>query len=99
MMWRQLVTVLGLGVVWITACKSKSESPTQRQDSQPVAVAVEVDGDVVVRISRDAKSPSGGGTDTWYNPSVQDYFYDTGAAWDPPLGAEPVSKNGVIDLP
>ncbi len=45
------------------------------------------------------QSPGGGGTDTWYNPSVHEFFYDTGDAWDPPLGSEPVSKNGVIDVP
>jgi len=45
------------------------------------------------------QSPDGGGTTSWWNQSVHEYFYDTGEAWAPPLGSEPVSKNGVIDLP
>lgn len=45
------------------------------------------------------QSPSGGGTTSWYNQSVHEYFWDTGAAWDPLQGDQPVSKNGVIDLP
>jgi murein DD-endopeptidase MepM/ murein hydrolase activator NlpD len=45
------------------------------------------------------KSPSGGGGQTWYNPSVSELFHDTGSPLDPPEGSMPVSKNGVIDLP
>jgi murein DD-endopeptidase MepM/ murein hydrolase activator NlpD len=45
------------------------------------------------------RSPDGGGTQSWYNPSVAEYFYDSGEPWDPPLGAEPVSRNGELDLP
>ncbi len=44
-------------------------------------------------------SPDGGGTTTWYNPSVHEYFYDTGDATDPAPGTTVVSKNGVIVLP
>jgi murein DD-endopeptidase MepM/ murein hydrolase activator NlpD len=40
------------------------------------------------------RSPSNGGTG-WYNPTIHDYFYDTGSAWDPPAGAWAVSKNAI----
>lgn len=45
------------------------------------------------------RSPTGGGGDTFYNPSIQEHFHDTGAAWDPPAGVDVTSKNGVLDLP
>lgn len=45
------------------------------------------------------QSPSGGGTSSWYNPSVHEYFWDTDVAYDPPLGAEPVSANGTSSQP
>jgi hypothetical protein len=44
-------------------------------------------------------SPDGGGTESWYNPSVDEVFYDTGEPWDPPLGAQPVSRNSELALP
>ena len=50
---------------------------------------------------RTIQSPAayGGGTTSWYNPSVQEYFYDTGDALDPAPGTTVVSKNGLLDLP
>ncbi len=40
------------------------------------------------------RSPSNGGTG-WYNPTIRDFFYDSGKAWDPPAGAWAVSENAI----
>lgn len=45
------------------------------------------------------RSPQNGGTASWYNPSVHEYFWDTDEPYDPPLGAEPVSANGTSTQP
>jgi murein DD-endopeptidase MepM/ murein hydrolase activator NlpD len=44
-------------------------------------------------------SPSGGGTSSFANQSIHAYFHDTGEAFDPGPGDEPVSHNGTIDVP
>lgn len=44
-------------------------------------------------------SPSNGGGNGFYNPSIRDYFYDAGYAWDPPYGALASSRNGVSNQP
>jgi murein DD-endopeptidase MepM/ murein hydrolase activator NlpD len=40
------------------------------------------------------KSPSGGGTTSYFNQSIHGYFYDTGHALDPKAGTYVTSKNG-----
>jgi murein DD-endopeptidase MepM/ murein hydrolase activator NlpD len=44
-------------------------------------------------------SPSNGGGSGFYNPSIHDYFYDVGFAWDPAPGTTVTSKNGVSTQP
>jgi murein DD-endopeptidase MepM/ murein hydrolase activator NlpD len=39
------------------------------------------------------KSPSGGGTTSYFNQSIHGYFYDTGHAYDPKAGTYVTSKN------
>ena len=45
------------------------------------------------------RSPDGGGTESWWNQSVDEFFYDTGEPYAPPYNAELVSQNGALDLP
>ncbi len=45
------------------------------------------------------RSPSNGGSSSWYNPSVHDYFYDRGFAYDPSPGTTVTSGNGVSNQP
>lgn len=44
-------------------------------------------------------APDNGGTTSWYNPSVQEYYWDTDKPYDPPYGASPVSANGTSSQP
>lgn len=44
-------------------------------------------------------SPSNGGGNGFYNPSIHDVFYDTGVATDPAPGTLVTSKNGVSTQP
>jgi murein DD-endopeptidase MepM/ murein hydrolase activator NlpD len=44
-------------------------------------------------------SPSNGGGTGFYNPSIHDYFYDPGYAWDPAPGELATSQNGVSNQP
>ena len=44
-------------------------------------------------------SPSNGGGPGFYNPSIHDYFYDPGYAWDPQPGELATSQNGVSNQP
>lgn len=44
-------------------------------------------------------SPSNGGGFGFYNPSIHDVFYDTGAPYDPPPGTLVTSQNGVSSQP
>ena len=44
-------------------------------------------------------SPSNGGGPGYYNPSIHDYFYDPGFAWDPVPGTLVTSQNGVSSQP
>jgi murein DD-endopeptidase MepM/ murein hydrolase activator NlpD len=45
------------------------------------------------------RSPSGGGTTSWFNQSVPEKFNDIGSPFDPAVGTSPESKNGVLDIP
>ena len=45
------------------------------------------------------RSPSNGGGTGFYNPSIRDYFYDPGYAFDPAPGTLVTSKNGVSNQP
>ena len=44
-------------------------------------------------------SPSNGGGNGFYNPSIHDVFYDVGSAFDPQLGTNVTSQNGVSTQP
>jgi murein DD-endopeptidase MepM/ murein hydrolase activator NlpD len=44
-------------------------------------------------------SPSNGGGTGFYNPSIHDYFYDPGFAFDPAVGTVVKSQNGVSNQP
>ena len=44
-------------------------------------------------------SPSNGGGTGFYNPSIHDYFYDPGFAFDPAPGTTVKSQNGVSNQP
>jgi murein DD-endopeptidase MepM/ murein hydrolase activator NlpD len=44
-------------------------------------------------------SPSNGGGNGFYNPSIHDVFYDVGAAFDPAPGTTVTSQNGVSTQP
>ncbi|HEY5927142.1 MAG TPA: M23 family metallopeptidase, partial [Kofleriaceae bacterium] len=44
-------------------------------------------------------SPTNGGGAGWYNPSIHDYFYDPGFAFDPAEGTVVKSQNGVSNQP
>ena len=44
-------------------------------------------------------SPSNGGGPGYYNPSIHDYFYDPGFAWDPAPGTLVTSQNGTSSQP
>lgn len=39
------------------------------------------------------KGPRGGGTESWWNQSVHEFFHDTGEPLDPPEDTSPVSAN------
>jgi murein DD-endopeptidase MepM/ murein hydrolase activator NlpD len=45
------------------------------------------------------RSPANGGGPGFYNPSIRDYFYDPGFAFDPAPGTLVTSKNGVSNQP
>lgn len=45
------------------------------------------------------RSPSNGGGPGFYNPSIRDFFYDPGFAFDPAPGTFVTSKNGVSNQP
>lgn len=45
------------------------------------------------------KSPAGGGGTTWWNQSVQRWFWDTLAPLDPALDSYPISGNDTADVP